>query len=206
MLVLFVAALAVTAASQGATVVAVSNVHLGRPITIGGALGRIRPRIASLAVTMVVLGIGAALGFLLLVVPGLILTLMWSLAIPVAVLEERSMLDAASRSTELTKGSRMRVALVYGLFALVVFLVSGVMSIPLMVGAFASGSIAPPAPMPAWLQVGNIVTSYLSQCLAAPLMTIGLALLYYDQRVRKEAFDVELMMAALDGQPADYTA
>jgi hypothetical protein len=29
-------------------------------------------------------------------------------------------------------------------------------------------------------------------------MTIGLSLLYYDQRVRKEAFDLQHMMATLD--------
>jgi hypothetical protein len=32
-----------------------------------------------------------------------------------------------------------------------------------------------------------------------PLMTIGFSLLYYDERVRKEAFDLQLMMSTLDG-------
>jgi hypothetical protein len=30
------------------------------------------------------------------------------------------------------------------------------------------------------------------------LMTIGFSLLYYDERVRKEAFDLQHMMATLD--------
>jgi hypothetical protein len=37
-------------------------------------------------------------------------------------------------------------------------------------------------------------------------MTIGLSLLYYDQRVRKEAFDLQHMMATLDGTPVVGTA
>ena len=89
-----IAALAVTAASQGATVIAVSHVYLGRPITVAGALGRIRRQIAPIAMTMIVIGLMVGLGFLLLIVPGVILSLMWALAIPVAVLEERTMMDA----------------------------------------------------------------------------------------------------------------
>jgi len=34
--------------------------------------------------------------------------------------------------------------------------------------------------------------------LTGPLATIGIALIYYDERVRKEAFDLQLMMASLD--------
>ena len=44
------------------------------------------------------------------------------------------------------------------------------------------------------------MVGYFTQCLVGPLMTIALALLYYDERVRKEAFDLELMMAAIDRQ------
>jgi hypothetical protein len=32
-------------------------------------------------------------------------------------------------------------------------------------------------------------------------MTIGLSLVYYDERVRKEAFDLQHMMASLDAAP-----
>ncbi len=40
--------------------------------------------------------------------------------------------------------------------------------------------------------------SFLSGVLVGPLVTIALALVYYDERVRKEAFDLQLMMQALD--------
>lgn len=33
------------------------------------------------------------------------------------------------------------------------------------------------------------------------MMTIGLSLFYYDERVRKEAFDLQHMMATLDAAP-----
>jgi hypothetical protein len=34
--------------------------------------------------------------------------------------------------------------------------------------------------------------------ITGPLATIGLSLLYYDERVRKEAFDLQLMLSSLD--------
>jgi hypothetical protein len=40
--------------------------------------------------------------------------------------------------------------------------------------------------------------TYISQCLAGPLATIAFSLVYYDERVRKEAFDMQLMMSTLD--------
>jgi hypothetical protein len=35
---------------------------------------------------------------------------------------------------------------------------------------------------------------------ANPIATIAIALIYYDQRVRKEAFDLQLMMEAIGQQ------
>ncbi len=197
-----VVALAVTAASQGATVIAVSHVYLGRPISVMASLEVIRPRIVSLALTMIVIGLFVTVGLLLLIVPGILLSLMWAVAIPVAVLEERSLLDAASRSAELTRGDRLRVAVIYVLFLLLVWIVSMVINLPLTIAAVVSamaGGVTPGTTAP-WMQVVGIVSSFLTQCLVAPLMTIAFSLLYYDERVRKEAFDLELMMATIDGQ------
>jgi len=199
-LVILLVTLAVTAASQGATVIAVSHVYLGRSITVTGALAAIRGRIVSLAVTMIVIGLVAGLGFLALIVPGVILSLMWALAIPAAVLEERTLFDAAARSARLTKGDRFRVFVVYMLFVMLMIVVTMVINVPLgVIGFFLSTSGGLAAP-PTWLQVTSSMVGYFTQCLVGPLMTIALALLYYDERVRKEAFDLELMMAAIDRQ------
>jgi Membrane domain of glycerophosphoryl diester phosphodiesterase len=191
--------LAVTAASQGATIVAVSHVYLGREITVTGALAHIRGRITGLAITMIVIGLMTLLGFLALIVPGIILALMWALAIPVAVLEQRTMLDAASRSAELTKGSRLRVLLIYLLFLLLMVIIIMLFSVPITIAGLWMSRGANAAPSMA-TQMASIIAGFIAQCLTAPLMTIGLSLLYYDQRVRKEAFDLDVMMETIDGQ------
>jgi hypothetical protein len=45
------------------------------------------------------------------------------------------------------------------------------------------------------------IADFLGGALAGPVTTIALVLVYYDQRVRKEAFDLQLMMEAV-GQAA----
>ncbi len=47
-------------------------------------------------------------------------------------------------------------------------------------------------------RVASLVATFLSSCLVGPLATIAFALVYYDERVRKEAFDLQLMMTTID--------
>lgn len=202
----YVLTLGVTAASQGATVIAVSHVHLERPITIAESFAGIRGRIFSLAMIMIGYGIAVGIGFLLLIIPGIILGLMWALTIPVAVLEDTGLRDSVNRSAELTKGSRGRVFVIYVLFLVLLYALYFAWMVPVVVGIGleARAHHSPGAPL--WSQIAIPVGTFLSQCLAGPLMTIGFSLLYYDQRVRKEAFDLQHMMATLDAAPLEAPA
>ncbi|MDA0338892.1 MAG: hypothetical protein O2910_03490 [Proteobacteria bacterium] len=81
-------------------------------------------------------GIGTAIGTLLLVVPGIILMTMWAVAIPAAVLERPGVIASITRSAELTKGNRWQVFglyVVYAVIALVIGLIFG--------GAAVAGSM-----------------------------------------------------------------
>jgi hypothetical protein len=60
------------------------------------------------------------------------------------------------------------------------------------------------------MAIWQYVASFAAGTLAGPIVTIAIALLYYDERVRKEAFDLQLMMEGM-GQantsaPAGATA
>ena len=50
-------------------------------------------------------------------------------------------------------------------------------------------------------QVASAVSAFISGTLAVPLATISISLIYYDQRVRKEAFDLQYMMSTMGGDP-----
>jgi hypothetical protein len=199
--------LGATAASQGATVIAVSKVHLGSESSISEAFSGIKGRILYLALIMIGVGIGIGVGLILLIVPGIILALMWALAIPVAVLEDKGLRDATSRSSELTKGSRGRIFMIYFLFVVLLYIVILLWEVPMLavLGNFHGAGQHPIKTLPVWTQIAFPVCTFLSQCLVGPLLTIALSLVYYDQRVRKEAFDLQLMMSTLDAAQADST-
>jgi hypothetical protein len=51
-----------------------------------------------------------------------------------------------------------------------------------------------------WTVLGQ-VGGFLGGIIVAPVHTIGFALFYYDLRVRKEAFDLQMMMQAIGADP-----
>jgi hypothetical protein len=194
-------ALVVLAAWEGATTVAASQVHLGRTITVGGAYAAVRGRIVSLALILLALGIGIGVGLVLLIIPGIILGLMWSLTFPVAVLEDQGLRDSVERSSALTKGHRGRIFVILVLLMVLTYLVYLLWQIPIFaaIGVFARGN---PQNIPLWTLVAIPIGTFLSQCIVGPFLGIALTLVYFDERVRKEALDIQLMMASPDAAQA----
>jgi len=193
------------AASQAATVVTVSDVHLERPASIAGAYAKVKNLIPRVLFIMIAVWLGIAMGLLLLIVPGVIFALMWSLAIPVAVLENKGLSEAATRSRNLTKGSRGRIFVIYFLFIVLLYIITLAWEVP-MLAVLGSTLYANKQVAPAWFSVVVTVMAFITTSLVAPLLTIALSLVYYDQRVRKEAFDLQLMMSSLETRPANSVA
>jgi hypothetical protein len=54
----------------------------------------------------------------------------------------------------------------------------------------------------------SVLAGYVTNTLIGPIYSTGLTLFYYDQRIRKEGFDIEWMMraAGLNPQPELPTA
>jgi hypothetical protein len=189
--------LAMSAWSQAATVVAVSQVHLDRPASIADSFSRVKGQIAGVVGLSILVGLGVGLACLALIVPGILLMLMWSLAVPAKVLENKDATDAMSRSSDLTKGDRGRIFVIWLLFIVLSIGVGLLLRWPVEVAAGVSSMFALQRSGPGW-QAALLVTAFISQCLCGPLATIAFSLVYYDERVRKEAFDLQLMMTTLD--------
>ncbi len=132
-----------------------------------------------------------------LIVPGLLLAVRWSLAVPAKVLEDKSSGEAMSRSSELTLGNRGRVFVIWFLFVILSIGVSMLLQWPIQIAAGVGGLTALQHAAVGW-RVASLVATFISQCLVGPLATIAFSLVYYDERVRKEAFDLQLMMTTLD--------
>jgi hypothetical protein len=52
------------------------------------------------------------------------------------------------------------------------------------------------------LNIAGAVSGAIGGMISGPVMIIGLAMMYYDLRIRKEALDLELLLANLDSPRA----
>jgi hypothetical protein len=110
---------------QAALVELVRDVRDGRADrTIGETYRAVQPRLPAVIAAGVLAAIGIGIGFLLLIVPGLFLLTIWSMLVPVIVLEGRSAGEAFSRSREVVRGNGWSV---FGLI-LITFLLVGISS------------------------------------------------------------------------------
>jgi hypothetical protein len=142
-------------------------------------------------------GIAALVAFILVPVIALRWWLAWAVAIPVTVLEGGGLRTSLRRSKSLTKGSRGRIFLICLLMIVLTWVVSALIQTPIFIFVGLRSLQQPTNIGP----VGQAIASaggFLSASLVGPLLTIALTLIYYDQRVRKEGFDLQLMMASLE--------
>ncbi len=184
--------------AYGATTFAVSEVHLGRTTTIRAAYQKMRGRIWSLIklILSVLLRIfGCAITIVLLPLAAL-LPLWYALAIPALLVEKGTARQALKRSRLLTGGHRNRIFLIGLLTTIVSLVLVAIIQGPFWVAAviLAAAKGQPPY----WLNVLMNLAGGIAGAFTAPLFMIALVLLYYDIRVRKEGYDLQLMMAALE--------
>ncbi|MBZ5667085.1 MAG: hypothetical protein LAO30_21090 [Acidobacteriia bacterium] len=148
-------------------------------------IGNRGPQAAAFAVFLV---------FVPLVVVGISAMVVWvryALAIACCVVEDLGVVKSIKRSAVLSKGSRFRIFLIYLVFVILAALLGAAFSgLALGVGTLI--------PVVTVRLIMVYLASFIAGTLTGPLATIGIALVYYDERVRKEAFDLQLMMSSLD--------
>ena len=184
--------------AAGATVFAVSEVNLGRRTSVREAYRFVRGKLLRILGVELVYGLGVAMRFALLIIPGIFALLRYAVALPSALKENLRVFAAMERSWKLTKGSSGRIFLVYLLSWVLYVVAAFVFEYPFLI-ALAIFQ------MP-WLETLAAFGSFISGVLVGPLFTIAITLVYFDQRVRKEGFDLDAMMGAIDrttpGRPA----
>ncbi len=124
----------------------------------------------------------------------------YSLAVPACTLEKLPAKFSLIRSKFLTQGRKGSIFLIYLLWVLMAAALTYVLQLPALLANnimwFSTN---------AHVGIGALIWIYVAEFLggaiAGPIVTIAIALVYYDQRVRKEAFDLQLMMEAVDMTP-----
>ena len=190
-----VASLFVSSIVTAATTFGVSDVYLDRPTSMVACFSRVGSKALRVIFVSFVVGLIVGLGSLLCLVPGIYWAGVYGIAIPAVVLENITGGQALTRSSNLTKGSVGRVIVVYFLTAIFTLC----MAIALSMAVTALGSVAFHDTGIFSRQVFQEILSTLGGILFGPITAIALTLVYYDQRVRKEAFDIEHMMSMMGG-------
>ena len=194
LLISFFASSLVTAA----TTIGISDIYLDMPTTAITCFSRVSNKILRVLLVSFLFGLIVVIGCSVFVIPGIYLAGVFGLAVPVVVLEGISVGESFNRSKALTKDSVGRVIIVVFFLAIVIAFImatalqtawSMIISI-LHIRTLSSG-------------VWYVVISTLTTILFGPISSIALTLTYYDQRIRREAFDICHMMSLMNKTAAN---
>lgn len=155
---------AVSVLYQGMVVELVRDVQDGRrDHAVSQLLRSVEPVFWPLVGVSILFGIAVAIGFLLFIVPGLVLMVIFSVVAPVTVLERPGVFAAFRRSREIVRGDGWNVFGVIVLVSVIVVLVS------IVVGVAASGLGS----------VGRAVVQWAVNSAIAPLTALSASVLYF---------------------------
>jgi len=171
----------------GATVQIVSEAYLGRTPVFGDAMRFAGNRFGTIFGASFISGFLIVLATLALIIPGIVVACGYSVTSAAAALESGTSSEAVQRSWALTKGHRWKAfalgVVTIGLL-LVIYVAAGVVGG--LVGEFIGGGDIPLA-----LLAGAV------SLLIYPVLSCVFTVFYYDLRVRKEAFDLEMLSQQL---------
>jgi hypothetical protein len=162
---------------QGALIQAVSDVRDGRAdLSVSETFGQVYPKLGTIIVVGILLGIAIAIGLFLLIVPGLYLMTIWIAVIPAVVLENRGIGESFGRSRELVRGYGWNV---FGVIVLTILILIGV---GIVVGLIL-------LPLADWL--GSLIQQILANTIVTPFIVAVWTLVYYRLKGREEAEPAE---------------
>ncbi len=190
--ILLLAGLSILANSlaTGAMSKGMAEAYLGRRPGVGKVYRFVLPRLLSLIAVGILYGLLVTVGLVLLIIPGIIFALRYALASPIVAIEGKGAFASLGRSWKLAKSNAMRIL---GLWLVILVL------------SWAAGAIAKLATFA--MNFESFQTTYYVQTLLEtgihillmPITAGAMALMYFDLRIRKEAFDLEVLASQTYG-------
>ena len=180
--------------ATGACFKAVADAYLGHATDWRRSLGFAARRLGSNVWITFLSGFLALLAAFACILPGVWLWFAFGVAVPVLLTEGLRGRKAMGRSYRLVRNRWWSVFAALGLSLLLASILEGVLT-----GLAAAVDVAAPS------SLGSYVVDFLAQTLASALTTPFTAavtvVVYFDLRVRKEAFDLELLAEQLGVEP-----
>lgn len=149
----------------GYVVKLVQDVRDGRlDQSMGELFSAAAPYVTTLILNGILYGIAVAIGFFLVIVPGLILITIWAVVAPSIVAEDRGVIEAFGRSRELVRGNGWNVFFTILLAFLIVVIVSLLLS---TLGAAIGDA-------------GRVVLGTIGNILVVPVVALVASILFFD--------------------------
>ncbi len=164
----------------------------GEKADFGRSLSVAVKNVLPLVAIAILMGLGVMLGGMLLLVPGIILVLMWSVTVPVRVVEGTGITESFGRSRALTKGYRGRIFLLFLAYFLL-YLGLGLAARPLL-----GLGLMPKATDVTSMGAATVVASWILHVLLTGISAVGVTSIYYELRLVKEGIGAQQMAAAFD--------
>jgi len=194
--VVVVLALVSSTIANGACFRAIASAYLGERTGWRESLAFAVRRFGSLLWITILVGFLSLLGAIACVIPGVYLWVSFAVAVPVMMTEGIRGRKALGRSRKLVRNFWWRTLAVAVLGYILTGIVSGVISGLVLGLAFFNTSLGSVTGI-----VANIVAQTLSKVLTVPFIAAFVTVLYFDLRVRKEAFDLELLARRIGVEP-----
>ena len=149
----------------GYVVKLVQDVRDGRrDFSVGELFSAAAPYIGTLFLNGLLAGIAITIGFVLIIVPGLILITIWSVIAPSIVVEDRGVIEAFGRSRELVRGNGWNV---FGAIVLAFLIVIAVSIVAGLIGSALGDA-------------GRVVLQTIANVLTAPIAALVASILFFD--------------------------
>jgi len=162
----------------------------GKRATLGASLSIGLRSFLPLLGIGILFGIAVGVGFVLLVVPGLMLLVAWAVAIPAYVVERPGIIAAFGRSAELTRGNRWRIFALFLLYFVALIIVEAVFGVFGTASKLAAGGSVP-------LLTAMVVTPLIA--IANGLIgAVGAAVLYVELRRVRDGVGPQNLAAVFD--------
>lgn len=180
-----------------------ARAYTGSPDTAKAALKaslrRILPGVIAFVLSMTAVGVG----FVFLIVPGLLIAGALSLSSPAIMVEGKGAIASLERSWKLVEGSLGRVTGLICVAGLIYYLPTGTITVLSIAGGGMSQgleNVGTGMASPLFTMLSNMA-GQLVQALVMPWVAGVMTLTYYDRRVRAEALDVQLAAQGLGDAP-----
>lgn len=179
---------------QAALTSATSERYLGRQITVGQAYRTARGCFWRLLGNTLIIAIVAFLLFVTIIgIPvAIFLLVRWMLVVEAIALEGKGVFQSLSRSTALVKGSWWRVLGVFIVALVLQYMVAAIPAGILSLVVMGVGALVSPTSILIPTMINTVIGSVFG-IVATPLIPLISVLLYYDLRIRKEGFDLQLL-------------